>query len=85
MRFSRLVVLFVLLACLSGIATGQELYSRETEFMQLVYYDKSHEYLTYHLTRAFENSLKFHRELFDYTPSEPILILMQDFGDYGHG
>ncbi|HUP45921.1 MAG TPA: hypothetical protein VM779_10460, partial [Thermoanaerobaculia bacterium] len=38
-----------------------------------------------HLARSFENSLKFHRELFDYTPSEPVLLLMQDFGDYGHG
>ena len=66
-------------------ATAQELMSRRTENLNLVYYDKAHEYLTYHLARSFENSLAFHRHLFGYTPSEPVLILMQDFGDYGHG
>ena len=76
-------VALALLAALS--AQGQELMSRRTEHMNLVYYDKAHEYLTYHLARSFENSLAFHRKLFDYTPSEPVVILMQDFGDYGQG
>ncbi|HUP50370.1 MAG TPA: hypothetical protein VNA04_16455 [Thermoanaerobaculia bacterium] len=76
----------VVLALLSATpACAQQLWSRRTENLNLVYYDKSHEYLTYHLARSFENSLRFHRDLFDYTPSEPVLILMQDFGDYGHG
>lgn len=66
-------------------AGAQQLMSRRTENLNLIYYDKSHEYLTYHLARSFENSLQFHRKLFDYTPSEPVVILMQDFGDYGHG
>lgn len=76
----------VALALFTALAgQGQELMSRRTEHMNLVYYDKAHEYLTYHLARSFENSLAFHRKLFDYTPSEPVVILMQDFGDYGHG
>lgn len=66
-------------------AGAQELFTRQTKFLNLVYYDKAHEYLTYHLARSFENSLAFHRKLFDYTPSEPIVILMQDFADFGHG
>ncbi len=36
-----------------------------------------------HLTRCFENSMRFHRELFDYTPSEEVTVLMQDFDDIG--
>jgi hypothetical protein len=64
---------------------AQKLYSRRTEHLNLIHYDPSHEYLTYHLTRCFENSLEFHRQLFNYTPSEPVVLLMQDFGDYGHG
>jgi WD40 repeat protein len=84
MRVLRSCVLGLILA--AGLTAGaQELYSRRTEQLNLIYYDKAHEYLTYHLTRSFENSLAFHRKLFDYTPSEPIVILMQDFGDYGHG
>lgn len=66
-------------------AAAQQLYSRRTSDLDLVYYDKAHEYLSYHLARSFENSLAFHRKLFDYSPSEPVLVLMQDFGDFGHG
>jgi len=64
---------------------AQELYSRRTRDLDLIYYDKAHEYLSYHLGRSFENSLGFDKKLFDYTPSEPVMVLMQDFGDYGHG
>jgi len=64
---------------------AQELYSRRTADLDLVYYDKAHEYLSYHLARSFENSLAFHERLFNYKPSQPVVILMQDFGDFGHG
>ncbi|HEX9005885.1 MAG TPA: hypothetical protein VF889_01230, partial [Bacteroidota bacterium] len=33
----------------------------------------------------FENALRFHEHLFDYTPSEPVTLLLQDFGDYASG
>jgi len=66
-------------------AQAQHLDSRRTRDLDLVYYDKAHEYLSYHLARSFENSLAFDKKLFGYTPSEPVVILMQDFGDYGHG
>ena len=85
MQRLRGLLLFVLIGGVTLPATSQELYSRRTDDLNLIYYDKSHEYLTYHLTRSFQNSLAFHERLFDYTPSEPIVILMQDFGDYGHG
>lgn len=66
-------------------ALAQELTSRRTEHLNLISYDEAHRYLSYHLARSFENSLAFHRNLFDYTPTEPVTVLMQDFGDYGHG
>ena len=66
-----LIVLAVVV--LASAAEGQELRRRQTEQLNLVYYDQAHEYLSYHLTRAFENSLAFHRKLFDYTPSEPVV------------
>ncbi|HSN68568.1 MAG TPA: hypothetical protein VLV48_04950, partial [Thermoanaerobaculia bacterium] len=75
----------VLLIILANPLQATELHSRRTANLNLIYYDKAHEYLTYHLARSFENSLAFHRALFHYTPSEPVVILMQDFGDYGHG
>lgn len=80
----RFLVLAALLLATSPLA-AQKLYSRRTANLDLVYYDTAHEYLSYHLARSFENSLNFHRKLFDYTPTEPVMMLMQDFGDYGHG
>ena len=85
MRRTLIVFAAVLVVFLAIPAQAQHLYRRDTDMLRLVYYDKAHEYLTYHLTRSFENSLAFHRELFDYTPSGPIVILFQDFGDFGHG
>jgi len=76
---------FVLLLAAAFAAPAQELQSRRTRDLDLVYYDKAHEYLSYHLARSFENSMAFDRKLFDYTPSEPVVILMQDFADFGHG
>jgi hypothetical protein len=40
-------------------------------------------HLAPYLTRCFENSMSFHRELFDYTPSQEVTVLMQDFDDIG--
>src|ERR671923_3004989 len=76
---------FLVIALLALGARAQQLESRRTKDLDLIYYDKAHEYLSYHLARSFENSLNFDRKLFGYEPSEPIVILMQDFGDYGHG
>ncbi len=82
---ARIASIVSLVVTLSLAAEAQHLQSRRTRDLDLVYYDKAHEYLSYHLTRSFENSLAFDRKLFGYSPTEPIVILMQDFGDYGHG
>ena len=57
----------------------------ETEQMSLVTYDFGHKYILPHAGRCFHNALDFHSKLFDYTPSEKITVLIQDFGDYGNG
>jgi len=35
--------------------------------------------------RSFENAFTFHEKLFDYHPDGKVTILLEDFGDYGHG
>ncbi|HEX9651972.1 MAG TPA: hypothetical protein VGA21_15530 [Cyclobacteriaceae bacterium] len=57
----------------------------ETNEIRLVTYDFGHQYVLPHAGRCFHNALEFHKKLFDYTPSEKITILIQDFGDYGNG
>jgi len=61
-----------------------QFYSLETERLRLIYYGKMHSYLVSHVGRCFENSLKFHRNLFDYNTSEKVTVLLHDFGDYGN-
>ena len=56
----------------------------ETEEMKLVTYDFGHRYILPHATRCFHAALDFHKNLFDYKPSEKITVLIQDFGDYGN-
>ena len=64
---------------------AQGLWLRQTPTLNLIYDGAKPEYLTYHLARSYENSMGFHRKLFKYTPSEPVSIHMQDWGDFGHG
>jgi hypothetical protein len=75
-----------LAACAAALPLcAQDLQSRRTETLNLVYPAKALDHLSDHLARCFENSMAFHRKLFDYTPSEPVSIRMQDWGDFGHG
>jgi hypothetical protein len=52
--------------------------------MRLVYYSREHAYIVPHLARSFQNSFAFHQQLFNYTPSEDVLLFLQDFDDYGY-
>ena len=78
-------LLFSLVPFFFTSAAFAQLYSRETQNLRLLYYDRSHAYVVPHLASCFENALRFHRKLFDYTPTEKVTVLLQDFGDYGNG
>lgn len=77
-----LVCSFLSVLPVQGLA---QLFSHQTKNLQLVYYSKAHEYVVPHIVGSFENALRFERKLFDYTPSENVTILLQDFGDYASG
>ena len=55
-----------------------------TEYMRLIYYDQNHYFVVPHLTRCFENSLNFHRNMFGYTPNEYVSVILQDSDDHGY-
>jgi hypothetical protein len=76
---------FVILGWANAQAAHPKLYFQETEHVRVVYYDPAHEYLVPYLIRCFENALKFDNKLFHFTPSQKVTILLEDFGDYGHG
>ncbi len=43
------------------------------------------EFLVPHVAACSVNALDFHEELYDYTPSEPVSVFLEDFSDFGHG
>jgi hypothetical protein len=83
---SRQVALAMLVIAFScGQARAQlDFQSLETPTMRVVYYDSEHAYIIPHLSRCFENSMAFYYGFVDYTPYEPVTILLQDFDDYGY-
>ncbi len=56
----------------------------ETRDMRLVYTSPLQSYMVPQVARSFENSLQFHRRLFDYTPAGKINVLMHDLWHYGN-
>ncbi|MEJ2580037.1 MAG: hypothetical protein P8127_00110 [Acidobacteriota bacterium] len=76
---------FVLAILAASNASAQfEFRLFETDEMLIVYMDEDNEYVLPHLTNCFTNSFSFHKQLFDYTPSEQVTVLLQDFDDYGY-
>ena len=74
-----------LLLTLISTSAGAQFNMIETKNLRLVSYDFGHAYILPHAGRCFQNALDFHQKLFDYTPSEKITVLLQDFGDFGNG
>ncbi|RPJ84086.1 MAG: hypothetical protein EHM18_12480, partial [Acidobacteria bacterium] len=85
MMFLRKLFFSLLVLALATLPGFAQLRSDETDHLKLIYYDPNHAYLLDHLERCFENAFRFHSRLFDYTPSEKQTILLEDFGDFGHG
>lgn len=80
-RTKTCLITWILLLLLTSALHGQ-FHKLETENLTLIYFGKPHEYIVPHLARCFENSLAFHRNLFNYTLSEKVTVFLQDFSDY---
>lgn len=77
----------ILLTTLLFVITSplySQLRSLETKYLRLVYFGEAQSYLIPHVAGCFENALKSHAELFGYTPSEKITLLLYDYTDYGN-
>ena len=65
-------------------AVGMNLSTLETKDFSLLYFDPVQTYLTPYIGRSVENSLAFHKKMFDWTPWDRTTVLLKDFGDYGN-
>ena len=61
-----------------------ELRSLETRDLRLIYFSPTLDFIAPYTARCFENSMRFHRKLWGYTPSEKVNVILQDFSDYGN-
>ncbi len=59
--------------------------SVKTDDLNLIYYNFGHEYLINHTIRSYTNALRFHQEKFQYDLTEPVTLIMSDFGDFAQG
>jgi hypothetical protein len=59
-------------------------YEKESKHFRLIYRE-THSHLANHILRSAENSLKRLKPLFNYTPTEKIVINTYDVSDYGFG
>jgi hypothetical protein len=67
------------------VGAATRVYIQGTDHIEVLYYSPAHEYLVTHLIRSYENALRFEKDLFHYTPSEKLSVLIEDFEDSGHG
>jgi len=84
-KYFYFLIIIIVFRWTGGLYSQVPLYTYRTKNLRLIYYDENHGRLRFHIARCFENSMRFHRSLFDYTPSEPVTVLLQDWGDYGTG
>ena len=73
------------LFCATAFCAHPKIFVQSSAHIEVLYYSPAHEYLVTHLIRSYENALHFEHNLFHYTPSQKLTILLEDFGDYGHG
>lgn len=77
--------LAIALVCLGSVtATLAGFNVLETDDLRLVYQAPNQSYLAPYVARCFENALRFHRKLWDYTPSGKFTVLLNDFSDAGN-
>ena len=77
----------LLLPCLLATAAGPasaQYRVIETAEVRVVYPGAALNFIAPYTVQCFENSLRFHRRLFHYTPSEKVNVILDDFGDYGN-
>ena len=83
MLSSRLILAVLLMAF--PINAAAQFQKVKTEDLHLYYYNFGHEYLINHTIRSYTNALRFHMDKFGYEPTEPVSLIMSDFGDFANG
>ena len=79
----RAAVAAALLLVLPHLAHAQ-IATIQTRDLRMIYNQGTLSFLGPYASRCFENSMRFHRRLFQYTPQERVNVLLDDFQDFGN-
>lgn len=77
------LLLATLLLTLAPRAHGQ-IEVIEADDLRLTYPAPILSFIAPYTARCFENSMRFHKQLWGYTPSDPVNVMLDDFTDYGN-
>jgi len=77
--------ILLLIQLLPASAPRAGLHCLETENLRLIYLDGLHSSIAPHVARCFENSMRFHREFWDYKLPEKVTVFLHDISDHGNG
>ena len=80
----RLLLVLMLLLAARAEADSFWINMQETDDLRLLYFHPLTTHLVPHVTRSFQNSLNFQREIFGWTPYEKTTLMLQDWVDYGN-
>ena len=87
-KLIRFLILYTLYSCLLAVVflpAHAQFRSVKTDELNLIYYNFGHEYLINHTIRNYTNALRYHKEKFGYELTEPVTVIMSDFGDFANG
>jgi hypothetical protein len=56
----------------------------ETSDLRLAYFGPTLGFVAPYTAQCFENSMTFYRRVLDYTPTQPVNVILEDTGDYGN-
>ena len=73
------------LAPLAAAPAAAQLTSYDLPEVKIRFAGSPLEFVLPHVAACAENSLRFHKELYGYTPNEPVTLFLEDFSDFGHG
>lgn len=85
LRISAIALAAGLAALIARAPAAAQLTSYELPDIKIRFAGSPLEFVLPHVAACAENSLRFHSQLYGYTPSEPITLFLEDFSDVGHG
>lgn len=80
----RMLLALSLLAAAQAEADPFWVNMQETDDLRLLYFHPLTTHLVPHVTRSFQNSLDFQRDIFRWTPYEKTTLMLNDWVDYGN-